>query len=229
MAATMLGALHERKRTGQGRRLQLAMQDAMIHYMRTGFSNMARTGKPARRKRRQIGWWHNAPSGLYTQPKGDGPNDYVYLTTSRANPEHWSRLMKLIGREELNRGTPVSRPAISASRTRKNSTRSSANGPASTISAMRWRNSLPSACHPAPCSTQWNCRTSRPSRSAVSCRSCTHRQGDYTMATWPVRIDGKTVRLKPSPVLGGDSAEVLHNWLGIGDGEVEELRRDGVI
>jgi len=56
-----------------------------------------------------------------------------------------------------------------------------------------------------------------------------HRQGDYKMATWPVRIDGKTVRLKPSPALGGDSAEVLHNWLGIGDGEVEGLRRDGVI
>jgi crotonobetainyl-CoA:carnitine CoA-transferase CaiB-like acyl-CoA transferase len=56
-----------------------------------------------------------------------------------------------------------------------------------------------------------------------------HRQGDYKMATWPVRIDGKTVRLKPSPTLGGDSAEVLHNWLGIGDGEVEGLRRDGII
>src|SRR6516225_323652 len=45
MAATILGALHERNRTGQGRRLQVAMQDAMIHYMRTCFANMARTGK----------------------------------------------------------------------------------------------------------------------------------------------------------------------------------------
>jgi crotonobetainyl-CoA:carnitine CoA-transferase CaiB-like acyl-CoA transferase len=29
------------------------------------------------------------------------PNDYVYLLTSRANPEHWTRLLKLIGREDL--------------------------------------------------------------------------------------------------------------------------------
>jgi crotonobetainyl-CoA:carnitine CoA-transferase CaiB-like acyl-CoA transferase len=29
------------------------------------------------------------------------PNDYVYLLTSRANPEHWPRLLKLIGREDL--------------------------------------------------------------------------------------------------------------------------------
>ena len=55
------------------------------------------------------------------------------------------------------------------------------------------------------------------------------RQGDYKMATWPVRIDGKTVRLKPSPALGGDSAEVLGNWLGIDAGEVEGLRKDGVL
>jgi len=56
-----------------------------------------------------------------------------------------------------------------------------------------------------------------------------HRQGDYKMATWPVRIDGKTVRLKPSPALGGDSAEVLHNWLGIDAAEATALHRDGVI
>ena len=29
------------------------------------------------------------------------PHDYVYLLTSRANPEHWPRLLKLIGREDL--------------------------------------------------------------------------------------------------------------------------------
>src|SRR6266853_942566 len=100
MAATILRALHERNRTGQGRRLQVAMQDAMIHYMRTCFCTMARTGKPARRNGAKSGGGNNAPSGLYPA-KGGGPNDYVYLTTSRANPEHWSRLMKLIGREEL--------------------------------------------------------------------------------------------------------------------------------
>jgi formyl-CoA transferase len=56
-----------------------------------------------------------------------------------------------------------------------------------------------------------------------------HRQGDYKMASWPVRVDGKTVRLKPSPALGGDSAEVLENWLGVSTAEVATLRRDGVL
>ena len=29
-----------------------------------------------------------------------------------------------------------------------------------------------------------------------------HHNGDYKMASWPVRVDGKTVRLKGSPALG---------------------------
>jgi crotonobetainyl-CoA:carnitine CoA-transferase CaiB-like acyl-CoA transferase len=56
-----------------------------------------------------------------------------------------------------------------------------------------------------------------------------HHNGDYKMATWPVRIDGKTVRLKGSPALGAHSAEVLHNWLGVEAAEVDALRREGVI
>ena len=28
-------------------------------------------------------------------------NDYVWIMTSRANPEHWARLCKVMGREEL--------------------------------------------------------------------------------------------------------------------------------
>jgi crotonobetainyl-CoA:carnitine CoA-transferase CaiB-like acyl-CoA transferase len=56
-----------------------------------------------------------------------------------------------------------------------------------------------------------------------------HHNSDYKMASWPVRIDGKTVRLKGSPALGADSTEVLHNWLGIGAAEVEALHHEGII
>jgi crotonobetainyl-CoA:carnitine CoA-transferase CaiB-like acyl-CoA transferase len=43
---------------------------------------------------------NNPPGGIYPCKPG-GPNDYVYLLTSRANPEHWTCLLKLIGREDL--------------------------------------------------------------------------------------------------------------------------------
>src|SRR5256884_8957758 len=50
MAITILGSLIERQRTGQGRRLQAAMTDALLHYMRTGFAGQARTGKATPRR-----------------------------------------------------------------------------------------------------------------------------------------------------------------------------------
>src|SRR2546421_10132617 len=100
MAITILGSLIERQRTGQGRRLQVAMQDAMLHYMRTCFATQARTRKAAPRRGGKSLGGNNSPSGLY-QCKPLGSNDWVYITTSRGNPEHWGRLMRLIGREEL--------------------------------------------------------------------------------------------------------------------------------
>ena len=188
---------------------------------------MARTGKPARRNGAKSGGGNNAPSGLYPA-KGGGPNDYVYLTTSRANPEHWSRLMKLIGREELIEDPRFATgdvrvknekelDAIIGEWTRQHDKRE----------AME---KLIAVGVPSGAVFDTMELQNEPTFEERGLMQIVHhRQGDYKMATWPVRIDGKTVRLKASPALGGDSAEVLHNWLGIGDGEVEGLRRDGVI
>ena len=227
MAATILGALHERNRTGQGRRLQVAMQDAMIHYMRTCFANMARTGKAARRNGAKSGGGNNAPSGLYPA-KGGGPNDYVYLTTSRANPEHWSRLMQLIGREELIEDPRFATgndrvahekelDAIIGEWTRQHDKRE----------AMEKLIAVGVPSGAVFDTMELQNEPSFAERGIM--QTVHHHNGDYKMATWPVRIDGKTVQLKGSPALGADSAEVLQNWLGIGAGEVEALRQEGVV
>jgi formyl-CoA transferase len=56
-----------------------------------------------------------------------------------------------------------------------------------------------------------------------------HPNGKFKMPTWPVRVDGKPARLKPSPLLGQHSAEVLNDWLGIGADEVATLKSEGVL
>src|SRR5437899_705464 len=96
LAFSIVSALYQRAQTGRGRRLQAAMQDSVMHYSRGMFISQARLGAAA--PRRPAGG--NAPSGIYPCNPG-GPNDYVYLLTSRANPDHWPRLLKLIGREAL--------------------------------------------------------------------------------------------------------------------------------
>jgi formyl-CoA transferase len=47
MAITILGALYKRRETGEGHRLQVAMQDAILHYMRINFATQGLTGKAA--------------------------------------------------------------------------------------------------------------------------------------------------------------------------------------
>src|SRR3979411_770378 len=100
MAITILGALRKRDKTGEGCRLQVAMQDAMLHYMRTNFSTQSRTGKAIERDGTHSGGGSNPAAVLCPRAPG-GPNDYIWIMTSRANPEHWSRLCKVMGKENL--------------------------------------------------------------------------------------------------------------------------------
>jgi len=40
------------------------------------------------------------------------------------------------------------------------------------------------------------------------------------MAGWPVRFDGQTIAVKPAPLLGAHSAEVLKDWLGLNESQL---------
>jgi crotonobetainyl-CoA:carnitine CoA-transferase CaiB-like acyl-CoA transferase len=53
--------------------------------------------------------------------------------------------------------------------------------------------------------------------------------GPFKMPTWPVRVDGQTAQLKPSPLLGQHNTEVLNAWFGIGADEIAALKGEGVL
>src|SRR6201998_125986 len=102
MAISVLGALYEKKSTGKGRRLQLAMQDSVVPYIRTSFAVRAQKGNKEAAPRMGAQSTSGAPASCGIYPcKPFGYNDYVYVFCSRANPEHWDRLLKVIGREDL--------------------------------------------------------------------------------------------------------------------------------
>jgi formyl-CoA transferase len=100
LAIGILGVLYQRHKTGRGRRVQVAMQDAQLRFIRCAFVQHARTGQPGDAQWRQTIGRRHGPSGIYPCKPG-GPNDYVYLFTSHANPEHWRRLLRVIGQEAL--------------------------------------------------------------------------------------------------------------------------------
>jgi formyl-CoA transferase len=228
MAITILGALYKRRETGQGHRLQVAMQDAIMHYMRINFATQGRTGKAAERGGSKVPGVRNAPMGLYPCAPG-GPNDYVYIMTSRANPEHWDRLLKVMGREGLI-GDPryadafarLEREAevdsIIAAWTRGHTK----------LDAMRavGNAGIPAGAVLDTMELQ-NDKTFEDRGIMQVMRHPVHR--DFKMPGWPVRIDGKPPLVTSSPVLGEHTDTVLSEWLGLNGQAVEALRAEGAI
>ena len=229
MAISILAALRKRDRTGRGQRLQVAMQDAMVHYMRVPFSRTQLSGQAQLRggsDRSQPGGL--VPSALYPCKPG-GPNDYVYVFTSRANPEHWTRLLKAIDREDLvgdarydtnqaRSGRAAEVDEIIAQWTRQHTKEEAmriigeAGVPAGAVfdtlellndASLAERGIMQTVEHPTT--------------------------GTYKMPAWPVRFDGNPPRVKPSPLLGQHNAEVLSGWLEISAAEIDALRTEGIV
>ncbi|MGE0224221.1 MAG: CaiB/BaiF CoA transferase family protein [Acetobacteraceae bacterium] len=228
MAITILGALYKRRETGEGHRLQVAMQDAIMHYMRINFATNGLTGKAAERGGSKVPGVNNAPMGLYPCAPG-GPNDYVYIMTSRANPDHWDRLLKLVGREDLIGNTRYDTPAkrvelepevdeIISAWTRQHNK----------MDAMR---AVGEAGIPAGAvldTAELNADTTFEQRGIMQTMiHPVHRP--FKMPTWPVRVDGKPTRLKPSPVLGEHTDTVLSDWLGLNAEAIAALKADGAV
>ena len=228
MAITILGALHKRAETGEGHRLQVAMQDAMLHYMRTNFSTQARSGKAVERDGTHSGGGSNAPSGLYPCAPG-GPNDYVWIMTSRANPEHWARLCKVMGREEL-----ISRSALRhTGGSREEHARAGCDHRGMDAerapSMRRWRRSAARAFRRARCSTRWSCRT-------TELRATRHHAGDAASELQAVQDAGVAGAHGRQAAAGEAVADagrahgpVLTSWLGLSEAEVKSLHGEGIV
>jgi crotonobetainyl-CoA:carnitine CoA-transferase CaiB-like acyl-CoA transferase len=229
MAISILGALYKRQQTGQGRRLQVAMQDAMVHYMRVPFSRTQASGKPVLREGTDCSMKGGlVPNALYPCKPG-GPNDYVYVFCSRANPEHWQRLLTVMGREDLKgdqryetQAARTERPAevdaIISAWTRQHTKEEcmkligAAGVPAGAVFDTVELMSEPSFAERGIMQTIEHPTT-----------------GKVKMPTWPVRYDGAPVQVKPSPTLGQHVDDVLKSWLGMSGGAVAALRKGGIV
>ena len=228
MAISILAALRKRDKTGEGCKLQVAMQDAMLHYMRTNFATQGRTGKVVQRNGARPGGANNAPAGLYPCAPG-GSNDYVYIMTSRANPEHWARLCKVMGREDLiedpRYATPNDRvkneaelDAIIAAWTKLRTKQE----------AMQQVGAIGVPAGAVFDTMELQNDASFETRGIM--QTMQHpRHGGFKMPAWPVRVNGKPPKVEASPMLGQHTADVLTEWLGLSADEVDGLKNDGVV
>ena len=209
LAFSIVSALFDRARTGKGRRLQVAMQDSVMHYSRGAFITQARTGAAAPRRRPS----DNPPGGIFPCKPG-GSNDYVYLLTSRANPEHWPRLLKLIGREDLIGDPRYDTP--DARLKREAEVDEIVSGWTRERTKHEAMTQLSAVGVPAGAVLDSMELTNEPSfRERGILQTMKHGEREMTMPTWPVRFDGVPTAVKPAPLLGEHTGEVLADWLGL--------------
>jgi crotonobetainyl-CoA:carnitine CoA-transferase CaiB-like acyl-CoA transferase len=228
LSISILGALYRRKATGQGDHLQVAMQDAMMHYMRIGFSQQARSGKAAPRAADSSVSGGNPPMGIFPS-KGGGPNDYVYVYTSRANPEHWRRLLGVIGREDLIGDARYDSPAARAERAAEvNEMVSAWTRQHTKHEAMEI---IGAAGIPAGAVLDTMELQNDPTFEQRGIMQTIDHPvvGPFKMVAWPVRFSGSPPPVKPSPLLGANNDDVLTGWLGLGSDKVGGLRADNII
>jgi crotonobetainyl-CoA:carnitine CoA-transferase CaiB-like acyl-CoA transferase len=228
LAITILGALYKRRETGEGHRLQVAMQDAILHYMRIPFSTQGLTGKAAERGGSKVPGIVNAPMGLYPCAPG-GPNDYVYIMTSRANPDHWDRLLTLIGREDLIGDERYLTPADRVAREPEvDEVIAAWTCGRSKYDAMKAVGDSGIPAGAVLDTEELNSDVTFEERGVMQTMvHPVHRP--FKMPAWPVRVDGKATRLTASPMLGEHTNEVISDWLGLNDAAIDALKTDGAV
>ncbi|HET9902167.1 MAG TPA: CoA transferase [Xanthobacteraceae bacterium] len=227
-AIGILAALCQRFITGRGQRVTVAMQDAMINYCRIAYAAQALHGKACPRMGNQVVLGTNAPSDVF-RCKGDGPNDYCYIYTSRANNVQWRRLLSVIGRDDL-----ADQPRFAS--------------PQSRVKCVDEINRLIAAWtikhtkHEAmrilgeagvPCGAVLDTMElwSDPSLRARGIFATVHHpvRGEFVMPGWPVKMSDSQVAVSSAPLLGADNAAVYGEWLGLSQGELDKLKAEQII
>jgi formyl-CoA transferase len=221
----ILAALNQRHRTGRGQRIEVTMQDSVINFNRIVFAGQLMAGKPVARTGNQSSLGAAAPSELYKCKPG-GPNDWIMVYSTRAGNWHWQRLLKLMKRDDLASDPRFATPKLRvqnaavvdklvgdwcARYTKKEAMElmQDAGVPAGAVfdtqelmsdPHLRKRGMFAEVNHPT--------------------------RGRFPIPGWPVKMSDSSVPVKTAPLLGQHTAELLSEWLGLGQQEIEEYIKE---
>ena len=200
----------------------------MLQFTRGAFASTTTSGQPARRAGSGSVLSRNPPMGLFPT-KGGGPNDYVYVYTSRANPEHWRRLLAVIGREELVGDARYdSAEARVEHEDEVNAMVTAWTSRHDKHDAMRI---IGAAGIPAGAVLDTSELLHDPSFEQRGIMQTVQHPviGTYKMTSWPARFSGQPPTLRPAPLLGQNNEDVLASWLDMSRDAIGTLKSDGII
>ena len=226
LAIAVLAALVQRERTGRGQLVEVAMQEAVLNLTRVKFTPTLATGKPLQRS------GNRSLSGAYAdllRCAGDGPDDYVYVMLAADQPEAFGALLRVIGREELLDDARFASPAARVQ---------NAAALAEVIEAWtreRDKREVMKAFAGVgiPCGAVLNTAEVLEDahlRERGMVAEIEHpTRGRYPTVGCPLRLSDSPVELRPAPLLGEQTEEVLTTLAGCTPEDVERFRREQVI
>jgi formyl-CoA transferase len=228
---SILAALHQRHFTGEGQHIEIPMQDVMINFGRITYAAQAHFGKMGKavpRSGNQSVLGANSPSNLYPC-KGGGPNDYVFIYTSRAANHHWTRLLKLVGREDLigneKYASPEARYAVRHEVDEIISAWTVLN-PKKEVMRIVGEAGVPVGAIYDTLELMTD-RTIRSPNMFVTVKHAV--RGDFTMPGWPAKMSKSKVEVTAAPVLGTHTEDVYSSLLGYSKERVAKLKASGAI
>ena len=223
VALAILAAYVERLRTGEGQRIEVAMQEAMTYYLRTRIAMAPGWGtQPAPR----AGTGRMAVNNLYPC-KGGGPNDHVMIMA--VTPRMFGDLCRAMGRPEL-----ADDPRFARARDRLE------NGDALMAEIAAWtsrhtKHEIATLLAEAGVPGGPVLDTAEVLRDPHLVergfvQSIEHPEhGEVPILGWAPRFSGGSVPIVPAPALGAHTAEVLTTELGLAEAEVAALRERDII
>lgn len=218
-ALGIIAALYQREKTGRGQRIEVAMQEAVINFSRIAFAGHLMRGKPPERNGNRSMLGTSAPSDLYPCKPG-GPNDFVFIYTSRGGNEHWQRLLKVIGRADLASDPRYSTPQARNDHVDEVDALLSAwtrNYTKFEVMEVMQRAGVPAG---AVLDTQ-EISDDPHLRNRGMFVTIEHPvRGPVTMPGWPVKMSESHVPVRSAPLLGAHTEEVLSEWLGLSKEEI---------
>ncbi len=227
-AMGILGALFQRVTTGKGQHVQVAMRDAMVNYSRTSMSRQAQREDGSLLPRGGNDVIGTAPGGLFPCKPG-GLDDWAYIFASRGNEEHWRRLVKAIGREDL-----LDDPRLQDGGSRfehKDVVDEAISAWTSQHTKREVMEIIASA--KVPCGAVLNMKEQLEDedlrKRGIITKIDHPVRGEMVVPGTPIMMSDSKVPVSTAPIHGGNNEEVYGNWLGLSAEEVKKMREENVI